>query len=44
MGICRKAGVVTDIAQFVGQRVHLVGIGGSSMAGLAQMLHQEGYQ
>lgn len=35
---------MVDIAQFVGRRVHMVGIGGSSMAGLAEMLRKEGYQ
>lgn len=32
-----------DILDFKGQRVHMVGIGGSSMSGLAEMLLKEGY-
>ncbi len=32
-----------DIASFKGRRVHMVGIGGSSMSGLAEMLLREGY-
>lgn len=31
------------IAKFPGQRVHMIGIGGSSMSGLAEMLQHEGY-
>ena len=33
-----------DIRSFRGQRVHFVGIGGSSMSGLALLLQQEGYR
>lgn len=32
------------IRDFTGKRVHMIGIGGSSMSGLAQMLLQKGYQ
>lgn len=32
-----------QIEEFLGQRVHMIGIGGSSMSGLAEMLQQEGY-
>ena len=32
-----------SINYFKGQRIHLIGIGGSSMAGIAQMLNQIGY-
>ncbi|MHC1786871.1 MAG: UDP-N-acetylmuramate--L-alanine ligase [Christensenellales bacterium] len=32
-----------QISDFLGKRLHLVGIGGSSMSGLAQMLRAEGY-
>lgn len=32
------------ITDFKGQRVHMIGIGGSSMSGLAEMLKYEGYQ
>ncbi len=31
------------IQQFSGQRIHMIGIGGSSMSGLAEMLLQKGY-
>ncbi len=31
------------LARYKGKRVHLVGIGGSSMSGLAQMLHADGF-
>ncbi len=31
------------IAGFLGKRVHMIGIGGSSMSGLAEMLKHEGY-
>ncbi len=34
---------MTDILDAKGKRVHMVGIGGSSMAGLAEMLSREGY-
>ena len=32
-----------DILDYQGQRVHMIGIGGSSMSGLAEMLLKEGY-
>lgn len=32
-----------QIRDFVGQRVHMIGIGGSSMSGLAEMLQHKGY-
>ena len=32
------------IKDFLGKRVHMIGIGGSSMSGLAQMLVEKGYQ
>lgn len=32
-----------NIRNYVGQRVHMIGIGGSSMSGLAEMLLREGY-
>ena len=34
----------TDIRNFKGKRIHMVGIGGSSMSGLSEMLLSEGYQ
>ena len=34
---------MTDIADYQGKRVHMIGIGGSSMSGLAEMLLREGY-
>lgn len=33
-----------DISTIKGQRIHMIGIGGSSMSGLAQMLHMLGYK
>ena len=35
---------MTDIMDFRNQRVHMIGIGGSSMSGLAEMLQREGFQ
>ena len=35
---------MTSIYDFQGKRVHMVGIGGSSMSGLAEMLLRAGYQ
>lgn len=35
---------MTDILDYQGKRVHMIGIGGSSMSGLAEMLLKEGYQ
>ena len=32
------------IRDFKGGRIHLIGIGGSSMSGLAEMLVDQGYQ
>ena len=32
------------IRDFAGKRIHLIGIGGSSMSGLAEMLMDQGYQ
>ena len=34
---------MTRITDFKGRRVHMIGIGGSSMSGLAEMLLREGY-
>ena len=34
---------MTDILDYQGQHVHMIGIGGSSMSGLAEMLLKEGY-
>lgn len=34
----------THITKYLNKRIHLIGIGGSSMSGLAQMLAQEGYE
>ena len=31
------------IRDFAGKRIHLIGIGGSSMSGLAEMLIEQGY-
>lgn len=31
------------IRDYTGKRVHMIGIGGSSMSGLAEMLQQKGY-
>ena len=33
-----------QIQDFAGKRIHMIGIGGSSMSGLAQMLQHLGYQ
>ena len=38
-----KAMTVPHIRDFRGKRVHMIGIGGSSMSGLAQLLQQKGY-
>jgi UDP-N-acetylmuramate--alanine ligase len=35
--------LLPDIRDYLGQRIHLVGIGGSSMSGLAEMLAARGY-
>ncbi len=35
---------VANIRQYPGKRIHLIGIGGSSMSGLAEMLLDQGYQ
>ncbi len=35
---------VPHIRDYQGKRVHMIGIGGSSMSGLAQLLQQKGYQ
>lgn len=35
---------MVSIADYKGKRVHMIGIGGSSMSGLADMLIREGYQ
>ncbi len=35
---------VPHIRDYEGQRIHMIGIGGSSMSGLAEMLLEEGYQ
>lgn len=35
--------MVPQIKDYQGQRIHLIGIGGSSMSGLAEMLMDEGY-
>ncbi|NLE68932.1 MAG: UDP-N-acetylmuramate--L-alanine ligase, partial [Clostridiales bacterium] len=32
-----------SLAQVRNQRIHMVGIGGASMSGLAEMLHHDGY-
>ena len=32
------------IRDYQGRRIHMIGIGGSSMSGLAQMLHDKGYR
>ena len=32
------------IRDYAGKRIHLIGIGGSSMSGLAEMLMDQGYQ
>ena len=32
------------ITDYIGKRIHLIGIGGSSMSGLAEMLMDQGYQ
>lgn len=34
---------MTDILDYQGKRIHMIGIGGSSMSGLAEMLLREGY-
>ena len=35
---------IPQIRDYQGQRIHLIGIGGSSMSGLAEMLMDQGYQ
>ncbi len=45
--IFRKAGVrmtTPHIRDFLGKHIHMIGIGGSSMSGLAQMLKEKGYR
>ena len=37
------AKMVENIHSFQGRRVHFIGVGGSSMSGLAGLLRQEGY-
>ena len=32
-----------DIGDYLGGQVHMIGIGGSSMSGLAEMLKKQGY-
>ena len=34
---------VPHIRDYQGKRIHMIGIGGSSMSGLAQMLKEKGY-
>ncbi len=36
--------MTANIYDYQNQRVHFIGIGGSSMSGLASLLHEEGYQ
>ncbi|MBR3764864.1 MAG: UDP-N-acetylmuramate--L-alanine ligase [Clostridia bacterium] len=36
--------MIPHIRDYVGKRIHMIGIGGSSMSGLAQMLIAKGYQ
>ena len=36
--------MIPQIRDYAGQRIHLIGIGGSSMSGLAEMLMDEGYE
>ena len=36
--------MIPHIRDFKGQRIHLIGIGGSSMSGLAEMLIDQGYR
>ena len=38
------AGTEPRITDYAGGRIHLIGIGGSSMSGLAEMLMDQGYQ
>jgi len=35
--------VAVDISDYIGKRVHMVGIGGSSMSGLSRLLQKKGY-
>jgi len=35
--------MIPHIRDYAGQRIHLIGIGGSSMSGLAEMLQDQGY-
>ena len=35
---------IPHIRDYAGKRIHMIGIGGSSMSGLAQMLIAKGYQ
>ncbi len=35
---------VPHIRDYIGKRIHMIGIGGSSMSGLAEMLLEKGYQ
>ena len=35
--------MIPHIRDYVGKRIHMIGIGGSSMSGLAQMLISKGY-
>ena len=36
--------MIPHIRDYIGKRIHMIGIGGSSMSGLAQMLISKGYQ
>ena len=38
-----KEDTIPHIRDYQGKRVHLIGIGGSSMSGLAEMLIDQGY-
>lgn len=44
MGRMNIAMHTPHIAHYKGKRIHMIGIGGSSMSGLAQMLKEQGYQ
>ena len=41
--MCKEMSI-PRIRDYQGQRIHLIGIGGSSMSGLAEMLMDQGYR
>ena len=40
----KEMNTIHRITEYTGGRIHLIGIGGSSMSGLAEMLMDQGYR